>query len=92
MSRRALIVAIVALRVAHAQAVPPPAAGIRAEAWVDLLERGREKVLSSIRRLPKYTCLETINRTYYVLPPEQLGALAMTEAPADACQPSVIGS
>ena len=83
MSRRALIVAMVALRVAHAQAVPPP--GIRAEDGADLLERAREKVLVTTHRLPKYTCLETINRTYYVLPPEKHSRNMMTEAPADAC-------
>ena len=52
MSRRALIMAIVAARAAYAQAAPPPA-GIRAQDGVDLLERAREKVLSSTRRLPE---------------------------------------
>ncbi len=84
MSRRTLVVAIVAARIVYAQAVPPPAE-IRAEDGAVLLERAREKVLSAKRRLPKYACLETINRTFYVSPPEKLRPLAMTEAPADAC-------
>jgi hypothetical protein len=84
MSRRALIMAIVVARVAYAQAVPPPA-GIRAEVGADLLERAREKVLSATRRLPKYTCLETINRTFYIPPAKKLRPRALTEAPADAC-------
>jgi hypothetical protein len=84
MSRRALIVAMVALRVAHAQAVPTPA-GIRAEDGADLLSRATEKVLSATRRLPKYTCLETINRTFYNPPRETLRPRALTEGPQDAC-------
>src|SRR5580700_3794463 len=84
MSRRALILAIVAARVVYAQAVPL-LAGIRTEDGADLLSRASEKVLRSIRRLPKYTCLETIDRTFYVPSPEELRPHAMTEAPADAC-------
>lgn len=69
MSRRALIVALVAARVVFDQALPP-AVGDPEDASA-LLTRAREKVLDSIRSLPKYTCLETIDRTYYVLPPEK---------------------
>jgi hypothetical protein len=84
MSRRTLVVAIVAARIVYAQAFPPPA-GIRGGDGADLLEQAREKVLSATRRLPKYTCLETINRAYYVVPPRELRRRAMTETPADAC-------
>jgi hypothetical protein len=84
MSRRAVMMAIVAARVVYAQAVLPPV-GIPADDGADLLSRASEKVLRSTHRLPKYTCLETINRTFYVPPPEELRPHAMTEAPTDAC-------
>jgi hypothetical protein len=34
----------------------------------DVLQRARQQILNTMRRLPKYTCLETINRTYYAPP------------------------
>jgi hypothetical protein len=85
MSRNAVIVAIVAARIATTQAFPP-AAGIGfAEDASALLERAREKVLSSIRRMPKYTCLETIDRQYYVPSPEKHILRGMSEPPSSAC-------
>jgi hypothetical protein len=76
---RAFIIAIVAVRVLSAQ-----------DESSALLERAREKILNSTRRMPKYTCLQTIDRTYYVPRPEKLSAHVMTEAPAPA--PSCTGT
>jgi hypothetical protein len=84
MSRRVLIVALVAARVVFDQTLLP-AVGDHDDASA-LLTRAREKVLDSIRSLPKYTCLETIDRTYYVLPPEKHSPHMMTEDhPVSAC-------
>ncbi|MGD1098156.1 MAG: hypothetical protein ABSB35_39980 [Bryobacteraceae bacterium] len=50
-----------------------------------LLARARDKILDSIRRIPKYNCLETIDRTYYIAPPEKKSPHTMTEVPANPC-------
>ncbi|MGD1098155.1 MAG: hypothetical protein ABSB35_39975 [Bryobacteraceae bacterium] len=71
---RAFIVAILAARVLSAQ-----------DESSALLARAREKILDSLRRLPKYTCLETIDRTYYAAPRARLNRKLMTESPANAC-------
>ncbi len=85
MSHRALIVALAAARVVLEQTLPPPTVGHPEDASA-LLTRAREKALDSIRSLPKYTCLETIERKYYVLPPEKHSPHMMTEdPPASAC-------
>jgi hypothetical protein len=50
-----------------------------------LLARAREKILDSIRRLPKYTCVETTDRHYYLAhrpKPESHSAIE----PAFSCQ------
>ena len=83
---RVLIIALVAVPVAFEQALPPPATSEHSEDASSLLTRASEKVLNSIRRLPKYTCLETINRAYYVPPREKHSPHMMTEYhPATAC-------
>lgn len=84
MFRRVLIMATVVARFVYAQAASTPGR-TWAEDGAELLERAREKVLSSTHRLPKYTCLETINRAYYVTPARELRRRAMTERPPDAC-------
>jgi hypothetical protein len=72
---RAFIVAVLAVPVLVAQ-----------DDSFALLARARDKILNSIDRLPKYTCLETIDRTYYVTPPAKRSKGAMTEAPsASSC-------
>jgi hypothetical protein len=84
MSRGALIVAFVAVRVAFAQASPEMIGP--AEDASALLGPAREKVLDSIHRLPKYTCLETIDRAYYALASVKHRPHMMTEVPpATAC-------
>jgi hypothetical protein len=50
-----------------------------------LLERARDKIVDSIRRLPKYTCTETVDRTYYLAGRARLNRRAMTEVPAYWC-------
>jgi len=48
----------------------------------DLLDQARDKILTSIRHLPNYTCLETIDRTYYARPATKLSRHVMTEPPS----------
>ena len=86
MSRLGLIVTLVAAGVVLERALSLSAAiGDPADASA-LLALAREKVLNSIRRLPKYTCLETIDRAYYVRPPKKHSPHMMTEdRPAIAC-------
>jgi len=51
-----------------------------------LLTRALEKLAGTTRRLLKYTCLETINRTYYIDPEsKKISPNAMTQAPAESC-------
>ncbi len=50
-----------------------------------LLDRAREKIVRTTRRLLKFTCLETIERNYYVTPPKKVNANVMTESPANSC-------
>ncbi len=51
-----------------------------------LLARALEKFAGTTRRLLKYTCLETINRTYYTDPAsKKIGSNAMTQAPSESC-------
>src|ERR1700733_3337320 len=76
---RFLIVALASVRVIFEQALPSPAAVGRPEGESVLLTRASEKVLNSIRRLPKYTCLETADRAYYVPPREKHSPHMMTE-------------
>ncbi|MGD1092527.1 MAG: hypothetical protein ABSB35_11130 [Bryobacteraceae bacterium] len=71
---RAFIAAIVAVRMLSAQ-----------DDSSALLARATEKILDSIRRLPKYTCLETIDRTYYAARSARLNRRAMTEASSSTC-------
>jgi hypothetical protein len=50
----------------------------------DVLAKAREKLLRSIHNLPRYTCIETIDRAYFSqLKPR---VLSMTEAPAPSCK------
>jgi hypothetical protein len=50
--------------VVFAQAAPMLAMKESTDDASSLLELARAKILNSVRRLPKYTCLETIDRTY----------------------------
>jgi hypothetical protein len=51
----------------------------------NLLDRARQKVAAGIRGLPKFTCLETVERTYYAPPIERISGKIMTEAPINSC-------
>jgi hypothetical protein len=55
-----------------------------------LLDRARQKIASTTRRLLKCTCLETVERSYYA-PSEKVNAKVMTEAPADSCDAKEFG-
>ena len=57
-----------------------------------LLDRAREKIIRTTRRLPKFTCRETIERTYYVVPPPKINPRIMTEAPTDSCNAKEFGA
>jgi hypothetical protein len=50
-----------------------------------LMLQAREKLLSAVRRLPKYTCLETIDRSYYVVPREKAGKRLRQREPVNSC-------
>jgi hypothetical protein len=82
-------------RAGHAQANRPPqsipaaipvsAAATEAE-WSEVLSRALAKLAGTSQRLLKYSCTETIERAYYVEPAaRQMGAHAMSEAPAESC-------
>jgi hypothetical protein len=54
--------------------------------WSAILSRALAKLAGASKRLLKYSCLETIERTYYTeRPARKLGARAMSEAPAESC-------
>lgn len=77
---RGLIAFLLIEGLTGAQSVSSPAD------WAAVLERAQQKLSETTRRLVKYTCLETVGRTYYVAPtPEpKRGEHMMTEAPAAA--------
>jgi hypothetical protein len=50
-----------------------------------LMLQAREKLLNAVRRLPKYTCLETIDRSYYVAPREKPRTRLQSRTPLDSC-------
>lgn len=81
--RAALLIAAVFAPVAHSQSPGDSAA---------LLDRAREKIVRTTRRLPKFTCRETIERTYYVLPPPKVNPRIMTEAPTNSCDAKEFGA
>jgi hypothetical protein len=83
MLARALVVTFLAADIIVAQQAVTPSTP--AADPTDLLARAREKLTGITRRLLKYTCLETIERTYYVLPAEKVSAKVMTEVPANSC-------
>jgi hypothetical protein len=84
MCRRALLLSLVGHLVC-AQARPPSTIK-PIEDESALLARAREKVRASIRALPRYTCLEAIDRKYYVPPAGKHKPHMMTEIrPAIAC-------
>jgi hypothetical protein len=91
----AVIVAILSARITLAQAVPASIADLTVKSSitsadpVDVLARARVRLAAIARKLPKYTCLETIERTYYAAPTEKPGASLMTE-PA-SCEKKEIG-
>ncbi len=56
-----------------------------------LLDRAREKIARTTQRLLKCTCLETIERTYYVPPAKKVNANVMTESPETSCDGKEFG-
>jgi len=86
MSRRAIVLSFTVAQAVLGQALQRQA-GTRggAEDASVLLARARETVLSSTRRMPRYTCLETINREYYNQPVQKHSPRATTEASAHSC-------
>jgi len=51
-----------------------------------LLSRALEKLSGTRRLLQKYTCLETIERSYYSQPTGKMGTDIMTAAPQSSCK------
>lgn len=81
------MVALIVAGTVFAQALPMLAMKGSSDDASSLLKRAREKVLNSVRRLPKYTCLETIDRTYFVLPQKNHRSYMVT-----AVQPTTTGT
>jgi hypothetical protein len=50
-----------------------------------LLSRALEKLAGTRRLLQKYTCIETIERSYYSEPAKKMGTDVMTTAPQSSC-------
>ena len=68
--------------------IPPITAAIPSASTADsaaVLSRSLEKLASTHRQLLKHTCLETIDRSYFSVPPRKPGRDVMTEAPAPSC-------
>jgi len=92
---RAIIVAVLSARITFSQAAPAsiadltPRSSLTSADPVDLLARARVKLAAIARKLPKYTCLETIERAYYTTPAAKLSSSLMTE-PA-SCEKKEIG-
>ena len=59
---------IALLASAIAAVFAPPASSQSPDASATLLDQAREKIARTTQRLLKCTCLETIERTYYVPP------------------------
>jgi len=57
-----------------------------------LLAQAREKIVYSTHRLPRFTCLETIERTYHVTAIEKMRAKIMTEAAGHSCDGEDFGA
>ena len=82
-SRIAFVLAAISAPAVYSQSPDDPAA---------LLDRAREKIVRTTRRLPKFTCRETIERTYYVVPPPKMNPRIMTEAPTNSCNAKEFGA
>src|ERR1700692_950972 len=81
--RIALLIAAVFGPAAHSQSPDDSAA---------LLVQAREKIAATTQRLLKFTCIETIERTYYVAPPQKINPKIMTDAPANSCDGKEFGT
>ena len=68
----------------------PPASPENADS-AELLSKAIEKVKSARRQLVKYTCAETIERSYYGVPQAELGEHLMTKAPGQSCAGRTFG-
>ena len=81
----AVALAIVAVQVVSAQTFPSSAAIEAGGDASTLLTRARAQILDSIRRMPKYTCLQTIDRKYYVPSVKERVLRGTYESPRQAC-------
>jgi hypothetical protein len=91
---RAVILAVLSASITLAQAPASIAdltvrGAITTADPVDVLARARVKLAAIARKLPKYTCLETIERAYYDAPAPKPSASLMSE-PA-SCENKEIG-
>jgi hypothetical protein len=95
MLRRAVVVAIVSAGITLAQAVPTSISDLTVRSSIssadpiEALARARVKLAAIARNLPKYTCRETIERSYYAAPAGKPSASLLTE-PA-SCEDKEIG-
>lgn len=74
MMRALLTLSIAAASTVHSQTAPDPN---------DVLVRAKARIIETMRRLPKYTCVETIDRGYYT-PVRPTNASVPSCAEADA--------
>jgi hypothetical protein len=65
---------------------PPAITADATAASPALLSRALEKLSGTRRLLQKYTCLETIERSYYSQPTRKMGTDVMTSAPQSSCK------
>lgn len=61
--------------VLYGQTAPDPA---------DVLARTRARVMTAMKRLPKYACVQTINRSFYAAPSPAHGEASCTQLSADS--------
>src|ERR1700722_10942509 len=57
-----------------------------------LLDRARAKITVTTQRLLKCTCLETIERVYYVTPAPKVNSKLMTDVPTSSCDGKQFGA
>ena len=90
---RGFVIGVFIIQVALAQValegnrVAPqnPTASAAAPDPAELLNQATAKFASVARRLRRYTCIETMERTYYAPPVEKVSAKTMTEPPTYGC-------
>ena len=74
MQTRHLIPLLLIASLSSAQTAPDPS---------EVLDGAREKIQATMRRLPKYACVQTVDRTYYALSVPYVGQTSCDQIGAD---------